>query len=665
MKRLPIALLTLAALAAPAVAGAQAAKPPGELAELNIEQLMNVEVDRVYGASKFLQDVTRAPASVTVVKASEIEAYGFRTLADVLAAVPGFYTTYDRNYTRIGTRGFGRPSDYNSRVLILVDGHRVNDNVYEAGMAGTEDIVDLALVDRIEVIRGPSSTLYGTSAFFAVVNIITRSPASLRGVEVEATAGALGTFQGRLTYGKAFTNGVELALSASAYGSQQQAYLYFPELDSPETNNGVSENADDDRYQRAFARVTFKNLAIQAVHMSREKIVPTGAFGTTLSDPDNRTTDAHQFIDALYAGEVGNGTKLVGRVFYDRNRYTGNYAYAAGDTTELQTDSSKGDWLGTEALLTREVASRHTVSAGMEYRWNVRQDQVTYFNSADDALLDDRRSSSNWALYAQDEFRIHKMFTANLGIRHDHYSEFGGTTHFRFGGIVQPTASTTFKVLHGSAFRAPSMYETYYTLQPDPNILEPETITTDEGIWEQFYGKHLRSSVSVFWYRIENLIDQVGVIDDPLASPVYANLGRVNASGMEASIEATINRFSVSVAQTGQFAADAATDEALTNMPEHVTKIGARASLLDNRVVVGFQGQYLGSRYTLARDIVPAYFRQSLTLTVRPGLEGLSLSAGIDNLSGARYWDPVGAEFTQDRLEQNGRTAWMKVNWRF
>ena len=111
---------------------------------------------------------------MTIVTAGEIKRYGYRTLADILRSVRGFFVTYDRNYDYVGVRGFGRPGDYNSRVLLLVDGHRINDNVYDTASIGTEFPVDVDLIDRMEIIPGPSSSLYGNNAFFGVINIITR-----------------------------------------------------------------------------------------------------------------------------------------------------------------------------------------------------------------------------------------------------------------------------------------------------------------------------------------------------------------------------------------------------------------------------------------------------------------------------------------------------------
>ncbi|MBI4838699.1 MAG: TonB-dependent receptor plug domain-containing protein [Nitrospirae bacterium] len=110
---------------------AQAAGASADLTQLDLEQLLELEVVTVYGASKFEQKVTEAPASISIVSDDEIKKYGYRTIADILKSVKGFYITTDRNYTFIGVRGFGRPSDYNTRILLLVDGHRLNDNIFD------------------------------------------------------------------------------------------------------------------------------------------------------------------------------------------------------------------------------------------------------------------------------------------------------------------------------------------------------------------------------------------------------------------------------------------------------------------------------------------------------------------------------------------------------
>src|SRR3989454_669560 len=169
---------------------------PADLTQLPLEELMSIDV--VYGASKHDQKVTEAPSFVSVVTSEDIARYGYRTLADVLRSVHGFYTTYDRNYTYLGVRGFSRPSDYNSRFLLLVDGHRINDNFYGSAYIGTEEVIDVDLIDRVEIIRGPSSSLYGTSAFFAVINVITLKQGDVPRLQLSGTGASYGTPAGRV-----------------------------------------------------------------------------------------------------------------------------------------------------------------------------------------------------------------------------------------------------------------------------------------------------------------------------------------------------------------------------------------------------------------------------------------------------------------------------------
>src|SRR5215467_12769260 len=177
------------------------------------EKLLLQEIPSVYGASKYEQKVTEAFSSVSIVTADEIKKFGYRTLGDILRSVRGFYVTYDRNYSYVGIRGFSRPSDYNTRILLLIDGHRLNENVY----VGTEAVLDVDLIDRVEIIRGPSSSLYGSNAFFAVINIITKSGRDFQGVEGSASVSSYQTYEGSLSYSRRWQNGVEGLLSGTYY----------------------------------------------------------------------------------------------------------------------------------------------------------------------------------------------------------------------------------------------------------------------------------------------------------------------------------------------------------------------------------------------------------------------------------------------------------------
>ena len=192
----------------------------------------------------YMQKVTEAPSSVTIITADEIRGFGHRTLADVLRTVRGFYVTYDRNYSYLGVRGFSRPGDYNARVLLQVDGHRLNDNVFGSALIGTEFPLDVDLIERIEIIRGPSSALYGTSAFFAVINVITKHAAALdeRDSRHRQRSGASTRYEGRATYSRRFAAGPELLVSATGFHSDGQQALFL---------SGVRRSGDQQRHRRA------------------------------------------------------------------------------------------------------------------------------------------------------------------------------------------------------------------------------------------------------------------------------------------------------------------------------------------------------------------------------------------------------------------------------
>ena len=125
------------------------------LSDLSLEDLMQIDAGQVFGASERLQPAIEAPASVSFITAQEIHRYGYRTLADILRSVRGIYVTNDRNFSFVGARGFGKPGDYNSRILLLINGHRVNDNVFGQAEIGAEFGLDPATFERVEIIRGP------------------------------------------------------------------------------------------------------------------------------------------------------------------------------------------------------------------------------------------------------------------------------------------------------------------------------------------------------------------------------------------------------------------------------------------------------------------------------------------------------------------------------
>jgi len=334
-----------------------------DLGEASLEELANITV---YTASRHIQKATEAPSSVTVITRDEIQKYGYRTLADILRSVRGFDITYDRNFTYAGVRGINRPETYNSRVLLLIDGHRINNNIYEQAMLGTEFPLDVALIERVEVVRGPSSSLYGTSAFFAVINVITRKAEQLNGWELSFEPASFGTYKGRVSYGGKY-RGMDTVLSSGLYDSQGQT-LFYPEFSNPATDNGIARSADYDTYQHFLATVSLRGFTLQGVYSDRNKGIPTGAFATLFNDPRSRTFDSERYPDLSYQRPMRNGWDPAARTSAARHVYDGIYVYgpaAPGESDLLNYDFARGTWCSGDLKLQHNL-ERHNLTFGTE-----------------------------------------------------------------------------------------------------------------------------------------------------------------------------------------------------------------------------------------------------------------------------------------------------------
>jgi iron complex outermembrane receptor protein len=631
------------------------------------------EIPSVYGASKYEQKVTDAPSSVCIVTASEIRKYGYRTLADILRSLRGFFTTYDRNYTYVGIRGFDRPGDYNTRLLLLLDGHRINDMVYDQAPVGYDFILDLDLVDRVEVIRGPSSSLYGSNAFFGVINVITRRGRDLKGVEVSGEAGRFDTFKGRVSYGGKFGSGLETILSGTLFDSRGPD-LYFREFDDPSTNNGNARKKDGENFRSFFSSFSFEDLTLQGAYVKREKAIPTGSYGTLFDDPRNMTIDEHYFADLKYVRNFDARTTLTGRVFYDWYGYRGDYAFQDNTVNPdppfhyVNRDKTANEWWGAELRLTSLLADRHKVTAGIEYVDVFRLEQRNFNVDPSSPVLDDRRSAGILAFSLQDEFEIRNDLTANIGVRHDRYETFGSSTNPRIALIYKPFDGSSLKLLYGRAFRAPNAYELYYadggaTQKQSPG-LRPETIDTYETAWEQYIGEHYRVVAAAYYYKIKGLISQQRDPADGLS--FFGNIDSVRAKGFEFEADGywgggLEGRVSYSV----QHAENTQAGQSLSNSPRHLAKANLVLPLARENPFLGMELQYMSRRKTLSGNSTGGFLVANATLSTRHVLGGLEASASVYNLFNEKYGDPGATEHIQDIILQDGRSFRLKVTYTF
>ncbi|MDB6017903.1 MAG: outer rane receptor for ferrienterochelin and colicin [Pedosphaera sp.] len=652
--------------------------PPADLTELPLDALLNLDFPKVYAASKVEQKITQAPASITIVTEDEIKKYGYRTLADVLQSVQGFSVSNDRNYAFLGARGVSL-GDFNDRVLLLVDGHRVNNNFNDGAAIGTDFILDIDLVERVEVIRGPSAVLYGNNAFFGVINVITRRGGQINGLETSFDYGSFDTYKGRATFGKQFTNGVDLLLSGTIYESGGADRLFYKEFNYPQLNNGVAQDLDGDAFRSVFGSLGYTDITIEGAFNHRTKTNPTGQFSvtnqtppfpfllTTFNDSRLRTVDDRGYGAVKFAHDFPDVVDVTAQLYYDSFTHKIGYpvsVLSSSGLTPLPFSSEKdmGEWWGAELQLNKTIWERHVLTLGGEYRDDFRQEQ----NITGQTPIMGKRQSHG--VYAQGDFELLSNLHFNGGVRYDQYGSFAPAFDPRTALIYNPFTNSTLKAIYGTAFRAPSFYE--IGLAGPQLQLKPEKVTSYELVYEQGIGKHLRSSVSGFYNRMSDLI--------VFTSGSFANFN-AQTKGVEVALEGfwpsgLSGRASYSFQHTRN---DSVTWQ-VPDSPNHLLKLDLSMPLVKDKLFADLEFQYTSDRRSLHNTTdssgnpvtvqgqeAGGYGIVNFTLFSRNLIKNLEVSASIYNLLDERYSDPASSFHVQDTIEQDGRTFRVKLAYHF
>jgi len=649
-----------------------AERPPGSLLSLTLDQLAEMPIPKVEAASKWAQLVTLAPSSVTIVTNEQIKLYGYRTLADILQGTAGFHVSYDRNYSFLGTRGFN-PGDWNGRVLLLVDGHRVNNPVTDAAMIGTEFVLDVDLIDRVEIVRGPGAVLYGNNAFFGVINVITRKGREQPGygAELSGEVASFDTYKGRVTYAHQFTNAVELLLSGTLYNSEGARHLGFRSLHQPQpwetwnrTNWFVANKGDDANLESFFGKVAWRDFTVSGAYFTREKGNPAAPYPTVWNDRRVRTFDERSYVDFMFdhelklKGKAVDTVRVSARAYYDRadNQFDGVFEPL---TNVVNKDIRIGEWWGAEAQATATLWEKHHLALGVEYRDEFRQLWRNYDDVPNPIITDHPGSAYNYGAFLQADFAVLTNLHVSAGARGDQYGHLDPTANPRAALIYNPLPKSTLKAIYGSAFRAPNFLERF--LQNPAAPLVPETIRTYELVWEQDIGAHLRSSVSGFYNEIDDLI----TVQNLSAS----NLKGAEARGVETQLEARWDKTGLraQASYTFQETEDRQTHQWLTDSPKHLVKFNLSLPIVPRRLFASGEFQYTTRRRTLYGTDATGFGIVNLTLFSQSVTRNLELSASFYNLLDRRYSDPAPAipSYVEDVIGQAGRTFRVKLTYRF
>jgi iron complex outermembrane receptor protein len=494
-----------------------------------------------------------------------------------------------------------------------------------------------------------------------VVNIITKKGSAVDGLRASGEIGSFRRLQSTLMYGKSWDNNSDLLVSG-VIGDIKGQDLYYPEFDTPSTNFGNARNLDWDKYWGVSAKYSFDNFIVHGTATSRNKGIPSGAYGTSFNDERAQSLDRMAFVDMSYAFSLSSDKSLSVRAYADRYECRGVYPLA--DTLENEA-ANDCNWAGVESKFRWDIGSSNRFTSGIEFRDNFR----AYYHNWDTVTYFDGDFPFNVAsLYIQDEFQLSQNFNLTLSIRRDEYSTVGSATTPR-GGIVYNfmDKSATLKLLYGEGFRAPNLSETeYYDSSShfkSSHDLQPEKIHTTELVWEQRWSDEWFGTASFYHYDMKNLID---VIIDPVDSmQQFQNLSNVRANGFEVEVNGRLKMgLGLQASYTFQDAVDGDTRTKLTNSPTHLANLKMTYPLVAG-LSTALEMLYQSERITVYGTTTQPFVLTNLNLLLNLPVEHVECSLLVRNLFNVNYSLPADFDHVQPGIPQDGRSFIAKIELKY
>ncbi|MDO8650674.1 MAG: TonB-dependent receptor [Undibacterium sp.] len=644
-----------------------------DLTDLSLEDLMKVVV---VSASKFAQTSTQAPSAVQVLTAEDIRLHGWRTLAEALGSLPGLYASNDRAFGFLGARGFMVPGDYNMRFLLLLDGQPLNDNLYGQANLGHEFRVDMSLIDRIEYVPGPGSSIYGSNAMFGVVNVMTRSAANLPRLSISTRLQGDGWREFDLKSAhRGEGNGPDLVFSLSR-ANKTGRDLYYPDAigiatsDGSASRDGLAHGLDSMTVTRAFAGLKLDGFALSAWAAQRDVHPSSALFNGNFDDGRLHLIDSSYGVTSAYQRAIDDQLNLHVRLAYQKITYQGDTPYL--DPTigsYVNRDEAVGTWLSGEARLLYIGFQGHKLVTGIDFQSDLEALQKNAdLNVAVNTPFSTDTKVRRYGVYFQDEWNFSPDWHLNAGLRSDSYSSGKSQISPRLGLIWNPSDRATLKLLAGQAYRSPNAYEANYARAPfylASTGLQPETIRTLEAVAEYRLEAAQEIGASVFDYQLNHLIRQIDIGTGQLQ---YQNEPAVSVRGLEI-FHRLRNKNGLNLMSSMAFnhSHDAA-GRALSNSPRWVAKLRLRQPVWQDNLLAAVEMNALGPRTIAWRDSRSHLGVQSqvnLALTATRLRSGLELQLRLVNLFDTKIVYPASNETGVPTLPVDGRQWQLGLNYAF
>jgi iron complex outermembrane receptor protein len=647
---LPYISFTLLASFNTLVSASQAEQQISSALEEEIQWLQ--EETYVSTATKTLEHINKSGASVSIITEKDLKLSGARNLMDALKQVPGINVqTTNIGIPAVSVRGV--KTDSSEKVLFMINGHSINNNLVNGGATWAYRNFQVDEIKRVEIVRGPGSALYGTNAFVAIINIVTKTAQDLN--------------KSTVSLGLATNRTKRLNVSTS---DKSENWNYAVNINAFDTD-GISEEVDQDgfgnsgqsydweeRYDIGF-NGQIHDLTLNAKLIQR-KAGPYIGIASVLND-ESKQDYLEYFVEATYQKPVNENLEITAKTYFDHfeaNNYWEIYpegfpGFGAGSFPEgfIGSPTVKNRKFGGELQALIKLLNGNKILGGISFEKQTQFDvkHHTNFNPNTGAALDSYQDVSdtlNWnssndrditAAYLQNIWDVDEDLRLIVGARHDHYSDFGDSFSPRSSLSWHINQSATLTLLYGQAFRAPNFGELYNINTPvikGNENLDAEEIETFEASIDFQINKRQSAKVTTFKNNINNIIGYVG--------GTASNNGKLETKGIELEYTSRLQSGSSFGANyTYQYPENEATSSRAPDIPLH--QINANYTYRYSRHLSAYLGsQYrssLGRKSGDSRAEVSAQTTVDLAVNWRSEKDTVAIKASIYNVFDETNYD--------------------------
>ena len=533
------------------------------------------ELTIVVTASRIPQELLDVPVSVDVLDGSTLVQAGVQTLGEALRLAAGI--SVRQTGARSGIEQMSIRGSSAEQVLVLVDGMPVASPQGSLNLA----LVPIAQVERIEVVKGPGSALYGANAVGGVVNIITRPASEFAGWELRVE-GAPGDVDLRGAFG-----GTWHEANYRINGGYVRSEGHRP-------NSEYLEYRLGGRVDRELS--PFSEVSLRFQWLAAESGVPGSTFWPT---PGGFQNDRHAWVDLTYLQDLSFG-QLEATLYHRSYRRTYDDTFGGS--------RHDGRTLGGEVQVDIPLGSGVLTAGGAG-----RTDRV------ESTELDGgEKSATSGGLFAQVVHNVTERVSVTLGMRADAHSSYPAPLSPRAGVRVALGPGVTLRASAGRSFRAPTFDDLYWALGGNPNLLPEDGWSYEVGLRRELGPVSV--DVAVFRREIRNLIQWADPDGDFIWTP--ENIASSRTDGLEATLTAALGRgVTASLHWITLAAIDTTTGEPISYIPKH--EGGATLRYAGEKVSAHLSVQHRGERPDGSGTQLPAY-------TVLNGKVSYALSEGLE-----------------------------------